>query len=145
MRRKTAPRGNTGPKMHIGFPNASCIARLLSLCNPYNKDVFADSERVIVYYLPGIPGWSQTFGDRPAMLWRPRVAAGDASFGVQAGQFGFTLIWADDRVVVVEACTDLAHPVWSPVRTNTLTGGSTYFSDPRWTEHPSRFYRLRGL
>ena len=30
-------------------------------------------------------------------------------------------------VVVVEACTNLANPIWSPVGTNTLTGGSLLF------------------
>ena len=47
-------------------------------------------------------------------------------------------------VIVVEACTDLANPTWSPLATNTLTGGSFYFSDPQWANHPSRFYRLRS-
>jgi hypothetical protein len=26
----------------------------------------------------------------------------------------------------------------------TLTGGSSYFSDPDWTNYPGRFYRLRS-
>jgi len=46
--------------------------------------------------------------------------------------------------IVVEATADLAHPAWAPVSTNTLTGGSSYFSDPQWTNSPSRFYRLRS-
>jgi len=29
--------------------------------------------------------------------------------------------------------------------TNTLTGGSSHFSDPQWTNYPVRFYRLSGL
>jgi hypothetical protein len=45
---------------------------------------------------------------------------------------------------VVEACTDFANPVWTPVGTNTLTRGSSYFSDPQWAEHPARLYRLRS-
>jgi len=44
----------------------------------------------------------------------------------------------------VEACTDLANPAWSPVSTNILSGGWSYFSDPQWTNHPRRFYRLRS-
>ena len=47
-------------------------------------------------------------------------------------------------VIVEEACTNLANPIWSPVSTNTLTGGSSYFSDPQWTNFPARFYRLRS-
>jgi hypothetical protein len=44
----------------------------------------------------------------------------------------------------VEACTDLANPAWSPVATNTLTGGWSYFSDPQWTSYTRRFCRLRS-
>jgi hypothetical protein len=44
--------------------------------------------------------------------------------------------------VKVEACTDLTQPNWIPVGTNTLTGGTAYFSDSVWTNHPRRFYRF---
>jgi len=43
----------------------------------------------------------------------------------------------------VEASTNLANPTWIPLATNTLTAGSAYFSDPQWTDYPSRLYRLR--
>ena len=46
--------------------------------------------------------------------------------------------------MVVEACRNLADPAWSPVGTNPLPGGSSYFSDPRWTNYTRRFYRLRS-
>jgi hypothetical protein len=62
--------------------------------------------------------------------------------GVRTNQFGFNISGTSNIVVVVEASTNLANPTWSPVRTNTLTGGSTYFSDPQWTNYASRFYRL---
>jgi hypothetical protein len=62
--------------------------------------------------------------------------------GVRTNQFGFNITGTSNIVVVVEANTNLANPTWSPLRTNTLTGGSTYFSDPQWTNYPSRFYRL---
>ena len=67
-----------------------------------------------------------------------------ASFGVRTNQFGFTITGASNLVIVVEACTNLASPTWSPVGTNTLTGGSSYFSDPQWTNYPARLYRLRS-
>jgi hypothetical protein len=51
----------------------------------------------------------------------------------------------------VEACLELTNPTWSPLTTNTLTmgveslaAGWSYFSDPDWTNHPARFYRLRS-
>jgi hypothetical protein len=63
---------------------------------------------------------------------------------VRRNQFGFNIKWASGMVVVVEACTDLANPVWSPVGTNMLTNGSSYFTDPQWTNYSARLYRLRS-
>jgi hypothetical protein len=67
-----------------------------------------------------------------------------ASFGIQTNQFVFNINWASGMVVVVEASTDLANSAWIPLQTNTLTADSCYFSDPDWTNYPSRFYRLRS-
>ena len=100
-----------------------------------------------VYYLPGTTGWGTPgtpFGGCPTALWLPQAQTGAASFGVQTNQFGFNITWASDMVVVVEACADLANPVWTPVGTNTLTGGSSYFSDSQWMNYPGRYYRLRS-
>ena len=107
------------------------------------SEVFSGDNQVTVYYLPGTTGWEQWVPPPPAGLWKPQVQTSDASFGVQTNQFGFNITWASDRAVVVEACTDLANPTWSPLQTNTLTGGLSYFSDPQWTNYPVRFYRLR--
>jgi hypothetical protein len=68
---------------------------------------------------------------------------------VRTNRFGFNITGSSNLVMVVEACTDLANPVWSPVGTNTLnifigTNGTAYFSDPQWTNYPGRFYRLRS-
>ena len=94
------------------------------------------------YYLPGTTGWGSTFGGHPTAPWLPEARTGDADFGVRTARFGFNIRWARDRVVVVETSPDLGNPVWTPVSTNTLTGGSSYFSDPQWTEHPTHFYRV---
>ena len=102
------------------------------------------TNQATVYFLPGTTGWNSAFGDRPTVLWNPLVQTSDASFGVQAGQFGFTVTGSSGLVIVVEACADLAHPVWTPVGTNTLTGGSSYFSDSEWTHYLTRVYRLRS-
>jgi hypothetical protein len=64
------------------------------------------------------------------------------SFGVKTNQFGLNINWASGQTVVVEASTNLIN--WQPLQTNTLTTGSAYFSDPQWTNYPSRFYRLRS-
>jgi hypothetical protein len=91
--------------------------------------------------------WGMTFGGRPTAFWflpNPLILNNGPSFGVRSNRFGFTISWATNTPVVVEACTNLASPLWSPVGTNTLIGGSSYFSDPQWTNHPARFYRLRS-
>ncbi len=109
--------------------------------------LLAPNSNATVYYLPWTAGWptpGTPFGGCPTALWLPQAQTGDASFGVQNNQFGFNITWAGDMVVVVEACTDLANPDWTPAGTNTLTGGSSYFSDSQWTNYPGRFYRLRS-
>ena len=100
-----------------------------------------------VYYLPGTTGWGATFDGRPTAQWflpNPMILQNSPSYGVQTNSFGFIISWATNIPVVVEACTDLVNATWSPVATNTLTGGSSYFSDPQWTNYPNRFYRLRS-
>ncbi len=119
----------------------------LGNCPSHNWPVFEDSSQAIVYYLPWTTGWpapGTSFGGRPTALWLPQTQTSDGSFGMQSNQFGFNITWASDTVVVVEACTDLANPAWIPVGTNTLTGGSSYFSDSQWTNYPNRFYRLHS-
>jgi hypothetical protein len=59
-------------------------------------------------------------------------------------QFGFTLTWASGKQLVVEACPSLTGPAWSPVGTNSLAEGNTYFSLPAGTASPDRFFRLRS-
>jgi hypothetical protein len=106
--------------------------------------VFGGNNIEVVYYLPGTTGWGAVFAGLPAVLWNPQVQTGAASFGVRTNQFGFNITGTSSLVIVVEASTNLANPVWSPVGTNTLAGGSSYFSDPRWTNYRARFYRLRS-
>jgi len=106
--------------------------------------VFEGSPNATVYYLQGSTGWGPTFGGRPTALWRPQLQANDNGFGIRTNRFGFNITWASGRVVVVEACTDLGQPIWSPVGTNMLADGSSHFSDPMRTNYPTRFYRLRS-
>ncbi len=98
------------------------------------------------YYLPGTMGWGLTLGGRPTVPWflpNPLILNDSASFGVQTNHFGFTISWATNGLVVVEASSSLAAPLWQPVKTNLLLGGSVYFSDSQAPSYPSRFYRVR--
>jgi hypothetical protein len=102
-----------------------------------NSDVFDDDSAAIAYYLPGTTGWGAAFDGLPTAPWLPQIV----DSGVRTNQFSFYVDWASGQTVVVASCTNLSNPVWSPLQTNMLTSSSWYFSDPRWTNHPSGFYR----
>jgi hypothetical protein len=109
--------------------------------------VFDGHNFATVYYLPGTTGWGPTFGGLPTALWflpNPLILNNGTSFGVGGNGFGFMISWATNIPVVVEATTTLTTPAWFPVSTNTLGNGSSYFSDPHWTNYSSRFYRLHA-
>jgi len=59
----------------------------------------------------------------------------------RSNAFGFTVSWVANLPAVVQACTDLANPVWQPLQTNNLTNGAFHFSDPQLATFPRRFYR----
>ena len=103
------------------------------------SDVFDGDTNATVYYLPGTTGWGAPFGVS-TVLWNPEVQPG--SFAVRTNQFGFNITGSSNLVVVIQATTSLANPTWSPLQTNTLNGSPLYFSDPQWTNYPSRFYRV---
>jgi hypothetical protein len=63
---------------------------------------------------------------------------------MQTNGFGFTVSWATNLSIVVEASPDLKNPKWSPVTTNALNNGVVNFTDFQWTKYPSRFYRVRS-
>jgi len=110
-------------------------------------NVLGGDNKLTVYYLPGTRLWHSGFGGRPTALWflpNPFILDNGIGFGPQADGFGFTISWATNIPVITEACSNLATHVWLPVRTNTLTNGACYFKDPDWTNHPTRFYRLRS-
>jgi hypothetical protein len=111
---------------------------------PFGPLTFGFDNNVTVYYLAGTTGWDSFSANTgvPAVLWNPLIQTGDGSFGVQNNQFGFNITGTNNFTVVVKACTNLASPVWTPLQTVTLTNGSFYFSDPQWTNYPSRFYGL---
>ena len=107
--------------------------------------MFNGDDHVTVYYMPGRTGWEVPFAEGLLpVLWNPQVQTNDGRFGVGTNGFGFTITGSSDLVIVVEACTNLAHPAWFAVGTNTLSNGSSYFSDPDWTNYPARLYRFRS-
>ena len=109
-----------------------------------------NDNRASAYYLPGTAGWGTTFDGIPSALWtlpKPAIlTAIGAQLAVQSNRFGFTVSWASNATVIVEAATNLAAPVWQPLQTNTVTvsKGAFYFSDSQWTNYPERYYRIRS-
>jgi hypothetical protein len=101
-----------------------------------------DNASPTAYYLPGASGWSSAWAGLPSVLWNPAIQTGDGSFGVQNHQFGFKIVGTNNFTLVVQACSNLANPGWTPLQTVTLTNGLYYFSDPQWTNYPVRFYGL---
>ena len=79
------------------------------------------------------------------MLWIPEIQTSDGSFGVRTNQFGFNITWASGRAVVVEACTNLAQPFWSPLQTNALTG-DTFVTTKKYLGYfdPNKCYTYNG-
>lgn len=116
---------------------------------PSSSESFSGDGSATAYYLPGTLGWSSRFGDpyglptAPWFLPNPAILNFEPNFGIQTNQFVFTVSWATNLSVLVEACTNLAYPSWVPVATNTLTSGWFNFSDPAWTNYSCRFYRVR--
>jgi hypothetical protein len=112
-----------------------------------DSSVFFDDDEAIAYPAAGTTGWTASFDGIPT--WNPIVLTNDASFGVRTNQFGFRISGNYGLVVMVDGCANLASPDWTSVATNKLnvlvgTNGTSYFSDPNWTNNPHRFYRLRS-
>jgi hypothetical protein len=78
------------------------------------------------------------------VLWNPQAQTSDSSFGVQNNQFGFNIKGTTNIPIVVEASSRLSSASWTAVKNCTITNGLIYFSDPQWTNFPSRFYRIRS-
>jgi hypothetical protein len=136
------------------FQGCSSLASVYFMGNalPTNQGIFENypgSTPMTAYYLPGTTGWGSTYDGIPTALWtlpNPLILK-SSRLGAQSNGLGFTVSWATNKSVVVEACTDLANPVWQPLQTNTLTatatGGWFQFSEPVQTNNAGRFYRLR--
>jgi len=140
-----------GSVTSIGYGAFVNCFGLTSVCFQGNAPTVASEafygENPTAYYLPGTIGWSvfsTNTGLQTAVWWLPNpvILTCGPSFGVQNNRFGFIISWATNISVVVEACANLASPVWTPLTNVTLTSGSVYFSDPQWTNYPGRYYGL---
>ncbi len=106
-----------------------------------DPSAFNYDTNVFVYYLPGAGGFGATYDGLPVAPWIFQVQTGPGSFGIQTNGFGFHITGPTNFAAVIEGCTNLSGQGWMPIQTN-ITGGTFYFSDPLWTNYPSRFYRV---
>jgi hypothetical protein len=108
--------------------------------------VFEGDNNATVYYLSGTSGWGAftTNTGLATVLWNPQIQTSDASFGVRTNRFGFNITGTTNIPIVVEGSTNLPSASWTSLQSCTITNGSIYFSDPQWTNYPTRFYRIRS-
>ncbi len=136
---------NVGTSAFAACPNLSSVC-FEGDAPKADSSVFAnDNRKLVAYYLPGTAGWSQfaTNAGVPTAPWAlpyPLILNGKA--GVQSNRFNFTVSWATNRSIVVEASTNLAKNNWSTIATNALSNGTYSFSDPQSPGYPCRFYRI---
>ena len=104
--------------------------------------VFSGADNAIVYYLAGTEGWGSTFGGRPTAIWTlpPTILTRP---GVTPNAFTFTVSWASQEPIVVEAVNHLGPANWVTLYSGPVTGGSIEIADTQWKEHRARFYRVR--
>jgi len=138
-----------GSVVNIGdyaFFNCTSLVAAYFEGNTPRVGTFAFNTPTTLYYLPGAAGWGPAFAGRPAAPWvlsYPVILCLVPDFGIKADTFGFTISWASNASVVVEASLNLEGPTWVPVGTNTLISGASYFSDTNWSNYTSRCYRIR--
>jgi hypothetical protein len=99
-----------------------------------------DDDTATFYYLPGTTGWGSLSGFQTE-LWNVKIIH-DSNFGLRGGEFGFDISGNNNLSFSVEASTSLSAPQWRQVSTLTLSGASTYFTDPDWKLYSNRFYRV---
>jgi hypothetical protein len=109
-----------------------------------DASVFQYDNGPTVYYLTNTTGWAGFSSNTGlgTVLWNAQIQAGGTGFGLKSNQFGFNITGTANIPVVVEACTNLASPVWIPLQALTLTNGSVHFSEPAQANGSGRYYRL---
>jgi len=68
----------------------------------------------------------------------------DGNFGIQSNAFGFDITGISNQTAIIEVSTNLTQAAWLPIQTNILNGAPEYFSDQRFDQNASGFYRIRS-
>jgi hypothetical protein len=111
----------------------------------FSNPMFTQCPGATAYYMPGTTGWTtdwSTHAEISTVLWNPVIQTKDGHFGVQNNQFGFNITGTTNIPIVLQAATNLANPVWTPLTNTTLTNSSIHFSEPLQPNIPARYYRI---
>lgn len=138
--------------LHIAayaFGGCSRLSRVYFAGDAPNMDAKTFwGDNVVILFLPGTIGWESDFAGARTDWWTlpyPAILSSEAGCGMLSNQFGFTISWATNVSVVVEAATNPAGAPWIPIYTATLSNGVHRFSDDQVGNYSKRFYRLRSL
>jgi hypothetical protein len=142
--------GSIGPNAFDGCNNLS-IVYFLGNAPSADLSVFQDFvqgappndyDPATVYYLRGAIGFGTNFAGLPAVAMVKLGPTGGAVMGVNNGQFSMFFLGQMNSTVVLEACTNLAASVWTPIQTNALAPISFNFNEPLQTNGCGRYYRV---
>ncbi len=73
----------------------------------------------------------------------PQLPAPGTLFSLVSNRFGFNYSALAGQTVVLEASTNFLS--WTPVATNLFTNSPVFYSDPKATNFPRRFYRAKSV
>lgn len=103
-------------------------------------EMFTASGNPAVYYLAESGTWGTTFCGAEATAWTP-VMAGPGR--VQDNAFEFTVSWAKNRSILVQASPSLETPVWGNVQSAAMSAdGTCSINDTNWVSQAARYYRV---
>jgi hypothetical protein len=109
---------------------------------PLNDSVIED-HIIKIYYAVGTKGWGEGYYRSPAVLWNVQMRSAGIDLGVGPPLFGFGIVSSTNLAAVLETSADLRNPFWTTLKAIPLSAGTNYFGDPRWTNAPAGFYRIR--
>lgn len=137
----------------VAFVDCYDLSKVVFLGNtPKGDSTVFNGSPTTVFYLPGTTGWGPRYGGAPTAVWQLPTPVILSPQAITTNGFGFTISWATNATIVVEATESLMPANWFPVSTNSISysagsvaafNGWAQFSDSGWTNHPSRSYRVR--
>ena len=156
LSRNSSPAGNS-IAVYLDYQQANGVTRQMVLFNPNNFDVWYATSFTNTFTLPSDARTlvrlslaklaSGSFNVNDISLDAPLLESHACISGLNVNDsaFSFSVTGTVGLSCVVQASSNLTHGAWVPLTTNTLSGGSFYFSDPTWKSTPVRFYSILKL